>query len=187
MAGADHHYHSGELASNAYDGGVVPAPTDRLVFRTWRDADLPLALALFGDPRVTSLVGGPFDELAVRARLAAEIATELAYGYQYWPIFLRDGAQVGCCGLKPRSRDVLELGFYLRVEHWGRGLATEAGRSVVAYAFGTLGARELFAGHHPDNAGSGRTLDKLGFRYTHHELYPPTGEDHPGYRLMPAG
>lgn len=163
----------------------VPPPTARLAFRTWRDDDLPLARAVFGDTRVTALVGGPFDDAQVEARLAAEIATQRDHGYQYWPVFLHDATHVGCCGLKPRApaQRIYELGFYLRVEHWGRGYAVEAGRGVIAFAFDVLGAASLFAGHHPDNDGSRRTLDKLGFRFTHHELYPPTGLMHPGYAL----
>jgi RimJ/RimL family protein N-acetyltransferase len=152
-----------------------------LVFRTWRDDDLPLARELFGDPRVTAKVGGPFDEPQVRARLAAEIAMQVAHGYQYWPMFC-DGAHVGCCGLKPRAH-MLELGFYIRTDQWGRGFATEAARSVIAHAFEVLDVPALFAGHHPENRGSQHTLEKLGFRYTHHELYPPTGLQHPGYVL----
>jgi RimJ/RimL family protein N-acetyltransferase len=165
---------------------AVPAATARLSFRTWREDDLPLVRALFGDARVTELVGGPFDDAQLRARLAAEIAMAREHGFQYWPIFLQDGTHVGCCGLKPRAPRVHELGFYLRVEHWGRGYAIEAGRSVIALAFGALGATELFAGHHPRNVGSRTVLDRLGFRYTHDELYPPTGLEHPGYRLVPS-
>lgn len=185
---------------------AVPAPTPRLTFRTWTDDDLPLARALFGDPRVTALVGGPLSDDQVRARLATEIATEREHGYQYWPIALsgRTAAlsgdtaalsggtaalsgdiAVGCCGLKPRdpAQRIHELGFYLLADHWGHGYAVEAGRSVIAFAFDELGAASLFAGHHPDNAGSKRTLEKLGFQFTHHELYPPTGLMHPGYAL----
>jgi len=179
----------------------APAPTVRLAFRTWCDDDLPLAQALFGEPRVSALVGGPFDAAQVAARLATEIATQRDHGYQYWPIFLRRGGvpsaagssespldattHVGCCGLKPRdpAQRIYELGFYLRIEHWGQGYAVEAGHSAIAFAFDVLGAASLFAGHHPDNAGSQRTLEKLGFRFTHHELYPPTGLMHPGYEL----
>jgi ribosomal-protein-alanine N-acetyltransferase len=162
---------------------LAPQPTARLSFRTWRDDDLALALALFGDPRVTALVGGPFDEAAVRGRLAAKIATQRDLGFQYWPIFLHDGSFVGCCGLKPRGERVHELGFYVLPAHWGRGYATEAARGVIDFAFDELGVTSLFAGHHPDNAGSRATLEKLGFRYTHDELYPPTGLEHPGYEL----
>lgn len=167
-----------------------PAATARLTFRTWRDADLPLARALFGDPQVTALVGGPFSDAQIAARLATEIATQAAHGYQYWPMFARSAADeaagfVGCCGLKPRdaAANIHELGFYIRPPYWNQGYAVEAGRAVIAFAFATLGARGLFAGHHPNNAGSKRTLEKLGFRYTADELYPPTGLMHPGYEL----
>jgi RimJ/RimL family protein N-acetyltransferase len=164
---------------------ILPAPTTRLAFRAWRDDDLPLAQALWGDPRVAALVGGPFDEHQVRARLDAELANQRDHGISYWPVAIAEGTDVGCCGLKPRdpARKVYELGFYLRADHWGHGFAVEAGRSVIAFAFDTLAAPALFAGHHPENHGSRRTLEKLGFRYTHHELYPPTGLEHPGYEL----
>ncbi len=54
---------------------------------------------------------------------------------------------------------------------------------MIAYAFDRLRAEALLAGHHPENHGSRRTLEKLGFRYTHDENYPPTGLLHPGYEL----
>jgi RimJ/RimL family protein N-acetyltransferase len=161
----------------------VPAPTARLAFRLWRDDDLPLAMALWGDPRVARLVGGPFSDEAVAGKLATELVNQRTHGIAYWPL-VSGGADVGCCGLKPRSAKSLELGFYLRVEAWGQGLAAEAARSVIAYAFGPLDVPALFAGHHPDNLGSRRTLEQLGFRYTHHEHYAPTGLEHPGYELL---
>jgi [ribosomal protein S5]-alanine N-acetyltransferase len=163
----------------------LPAPTDRLTFRAWRETDLPLAMQLWGDPAVSRLVGGPFDESAVRQRLASELANQRNHGIAYWPIALAN-ADIGCCGLRPRepARKIYELGFYLVPAHWGGGIAVEAARSVVAHAFDRVGARALFAGHHPDNVGSKRVLEKLGFCYTHLELYPPTGLEHPGYELL---
>ena len=171
------------MASDAH-----PAGTDRLAFRLWREEDLPLARALFGDPRVTALVGGPFDDATVEARLAAEISCQRTHGYSYWPVFVADDF-AGCCGLKPRdpAARMYELGFYLRPAFWGRGLAVEAGRAVVAFAWEVLGATGLFAGHHPENHGSRGALGKLGFRYVHDELYPPTGLMHPGYELCRPG
>jgi [ribosomal protein S5]-alanine N-acetyltransferase len=167
---------------------TVPLLTSRLVFRAWRDDDLPIATALFGDPKVTALVGGPFDERAVQERLATELANQRTHAIAYWPIFEYGGELVGCCGLKPRvpERRSYELGFYLRPAYWGRGFAAEAGQSVITHAWDVLDAATLFAGHHPENHGSRRALEKLGFRYTHHELYPPTGLEHPGYELVRA-
>lgn len=167
----------------------VPEPTERLKFRSWREDDLPLARLMFGDPRITAQIGGPFDEATVVARLAAELANQRDQQIAYWPILLYGSREIGCCGLRPRDpeRRVYELGFFLQPPYWGQGFAAEAGTSVVAYAFGKLGAARLFAGHHPENQASQGTLEKLGFHYTHHEIYPPTGLEHPCYELRPGG
>jgi len=163
--------------------------TSRLGFGTWSGGDLALATSLWGDARVTRLIGGPFSQRRIEERLALEISTQARHGFQYWPLFrLADGAHVGCAGLRPVDgrEGVLELGFHLRPEHWGRGYATEAARAVIAYAFTTAAAAALVAGHHPQNHASRRVLLRLGFRHTHDAHYAPTGLDHPTYLLTAA-
>ncbi len=157
---------------------VLPDNSARLRFRWWAADDAPLAKALWGDPEVTRLIG----RSDWRERLAAELELEKTHGLQYWPIFAGE-AHVGCCGLRPKAGDVLELGFHLRREHWRKGFAEEAGRAVISHAFGALEANALFAGHHPENAASKRTLERLGFQYRHDELYAATGLMHPSYLL----
>ncbi|HTS11303.1 MAG TPA: GNAT family N-acetyltransferase [Candidatus Limnocylindrales bacterium] len=160
--------------------------TGRLGFRCWDAGDLRLAMELWGDPEVTAMIGGPFTEEMVRARLEREIAQMRERGVQYWPIFLREGGEhVGCAGLRPYRDEarVYELGFHLRRAFWGQGFASEAGRAAIEYGFGTLGAEALFAGHHPKNEASRAVLLKLGFVREGEELYPPTGEMHPAYWL----
>lgn len=141
-------------------------------------------MALWGDPAVTKYLGGPFSSEQVQQRLETEIANMETYGIQYWPIFLLPHLEhTGCCGLRPRKPEerVYELGVHLRQPYWGMGLAEEAASAAARYAFEVLQAQELFAGHHPNNAASRRMLQKSGFVYSHDELYPPTGEMHPGY------
>lgn len=160
--------------------------TARLGFRRWSTNDLPLALALWGDPQVTRFIGGPFSHEEVREKLDGEIALMRVRHVQYWPLFLlRGDDHVGCAGLRPYRLDdhVYEMGFHLRPAYWGRGLAVEAGHAVIAYAFERFGATALFAGHHPANAASRSVLEKLGFNFTHEELYPPTGLKHRSYLL----
>jgi [ribosomal protein S5]-alanine N-acetyltransferase len=160
--------------------------TARLGFRQWATEDWALALQLWGDPEVTRLTGGPFPGEKIRARFETELANGAAYGVQYWPMFLlADGDFVGCCGLRPYKLDeqIYEIGYHLRPVHWRRGIAEEAARAVAVFAFETIGASALFAGHHPQNEGSRRVLQKLGFCYTHDRLYPPTGLMHPAYLL----
>jgi RimJ/RimL family protein N-acetyltransferase len=160
--------------------------SQRIGFRPWTHDDLDRAIGLWGDPKVTQLIGGPFSAEQIRDRLAREIANMTEYGVQYWPIFLlSNDAHLGCCGLRPYKPDqhIYELGFHLRSAYWGQGFASEAARAVIAYAFDALEATGLFAGHNPANEVSRHVLEKLGFRYTHDEFYPPTGLHHPSYLL----
>jgi [ribosomal protein S5]-alanine N-acetyltransferase len=160
--------------------------TKRLGFRHWLASDSSLAELLWGDLNVTRLFGGPFSIQEIHERLAREIESSRAHNIQYWPVFLLvNGTFAGCCGLRPYKLEerILELGFHFRSVYWGKGFASEAGQAAITYAFSVLGAKGLFAGHHPENAASGRVLEKLGFQFTHQELYPPTGEMHPSYFL----
>ncbi len=150
--------------------------TDRLGFRCWTDDDFGLALELWGDPEVTRFIDarGRWSDGQARERLKREIATQRAHGIQYWPIFLLvSDEHVGCCGLRPydESRQVLEIGFHIVRRHWGHGYATEAARATIAYAFESLSAKALFAGHSPANDASRHLVQKLGFRYTHDEYH----------------
>jgi ribosomal-protein-alanine N-acetyltransferase len=160
--------------------------SERLGFRRWSPRDFKLAWGLWGDPEVTRWIGGPFSEEQVRERLAREMATAKSVGVQYWPVFLlATGEHAGCCGLRPYDLEarIFALGFHIRPLYWGRGIAGEAARAVLAHAFSELGAASLFAGHNPRNDPSRRLLGKLGFKYSHDELYPPTGLQHPSYFL----
>jgi len=161
--------------------------SERLGFRRWAAADMELAWELFGDPAVSKFVGGPFTREAVRQTIQNHMAWQEGHGVQYWPMFTLEGGEfAGCCGLKPRPEPgAYELGFYLKPACQGKGYATEAARAVAGYAFGTLKVKELYAGHHPQNAASRGTLAKAGFVYLREELYPPTGLLHPLYRLLP--
>jgi [ribosomal protein S5]-alanine N-acetyltransferase len=161
--------------------------TKRIHFRLWTADDLPLAIRLWSHPDVTRLVADlcPSEETA-RKRLEIETRNLATHGIQYWPIFLRDtGEPLGCCGLRPFQENVFEIGAHLFPQFWGQGLALEALQCVVEHAFATLKVKGLFARHHPQNHGSRRLLEILGFRYTHDDFLPQTGLNHQSY-LLPA-
>lgn len=160
--------------------------TDRIGFSRWSEEDLPLAQSLWGDPKVTRYIcaSGSFSSRDIENRLQQEIANNKAFGIQYWPIFeLASGEFLGCCGLRPREGRQYELGFHLRPQFWGQGLAAEAARAVICYAFDILEADSLFAGHNPRNVNSGKVLKKLGATCVGEEFYAPTGLNHPSYLL----
>jgi RimJ/RimL family protein N-acetyltransferase len=161
--------------------------TERLGFRRWTAEDWELARELWGDLEVTKFFGGPFSEEAIRKRFEAQIRNQAEVGFQYWPIFeLASGEFVGCCGLRPYwpEKVVHELGFHLRPKFWGKGLAVEAARAVIPYGFDVIGGKGLSAGHHPGNLNSKKVLERLGFRYSHDELFEALGILIPYYLLM---
>lgn len=160
--------------------------TERLRFGIWQTDDTLLAETIWGDPEVTNLTGGPFTVAEVIQRLELEIENWRLHQIQYWPVFrMNGGALAGCCGLRPRdvAAGIAELGFQFCRDAWGQGFATEAATAVIDRAR-SQGLVALIAGHHPENQASKRTLLRLGFSYTHDELYPPTGMVEPCYELQ---
>jgi ribosomal-protein-alanine N-acetyltransferase len=91
------------------------------------------------------------------------------FGYGLWT--LRDrgsGAFVGRGGIQPVTIDgvdEVELGYALRPEWWGRGLATEVSRAALALAFERLDLPNVVAFTMPTNVRSRRVIEKLGFTF----------------------
>ncbi len=75
-----------------------------------------------------------------------------------------DRAFVGWWTLQrdPDDDFTAELGYRLRREAWGRGLATEGSRALLDHAFGTLALPRVWAQTMAVNTGSRRVMEKLG-------------------------
>jgi RimJ/RimL family protein N-acetyltransferase len=85
-------------------------------------------------------------------------------------ITLRDKTVIGACGVTAQEQTP-ELGYWLGVEHWGKGYATEALHAVIDYAFTDLEHIALQAGARVTNPASRRVLEKCGFQWTGVGLY----------------
>ncbi len=141
--------------------------TERLLHRAFTVADAEAFLALNGDPEVMRLTGEPPLRSLEEARAAI-----LGYpdfderGYGRWACVLKEtGRIVGFCGLKYLSElDAVDLGYRFLPDHWGRGLATEAGRASLGFGFEVLGLDRIIALVLPENLASIRVLEKLGMR-----------------------
>ncbi|WP_245884366.1 GNAT family N-acetyltransferase [Tumebacillus permanentifrigoris] len=58
-----------------------------------------------------------------------------------------------------------DLGYDLAREYWGRGIMTEILKRVLAFGFEEMGLNRIEASSAPENVGSRRVLEKLGFAY----------------------
>jgi len=60
---------------------------------------------------------------------------------------------------------VRQLGFSLSSKYWGMGIMTEAVKLVIDYIFKHTDCEVIEVGHHSDNYGSKRVIEKCGFNY----------------------
>ena len=58
-----------------------------------------------------------------------------------------------------------ELGYWLGVDYWGRGIATQAARRLVRFGFESFELERIFATVKADNPASARVLEKAGFTF----------------------
>ncbi|MDP2619043.1 MAG: GNAT family N-acetyltransferase [Hyphomicrobiales bacterium] len=141
--------------------------TARLILRAPRPVDAAALAALANDPRVVENTGRlpyPYGEEDARRWIASPVAAREAR----FAIVLKppDGRLVGVVGFdRLEGGDAPDLGYWLGEPHWGRGLATEAARAVVDFAFLAHGYKRLAAGCRITNAASRRVLEKCGFQY----------------------
>jgi [ribosomal protein S5]-alanine N-acetyltransferase len=144
-----------------------PLETKRLAFSVFDEADLPDLAALLSDPQVMRFtIRGVRDIAGARTVLREFQAAQQRHGFSKWALRRRDtGAFVGYCGLNVFSidgRPEVELGYRLAVEHWRQGLATEAGRGVLEWAFRLKRLPSVVGFLDPANTASVRVLEKLG-------------------------
>ena len=80
-------------------------------------------------------------------------------------------APIGMVGISWSENDAPELGYWLGVEHWGQGFATEAARAIIDYFFEEFDAEHLYAGARVTNPSSRNVLEKCGFQWSGVELH----------------
>ena len=141
--------------------------TDRLVLRELRLTDAAEVASGAGDKRVARYliqVPSPYPVSLARRWIAGRIDWwESGRGVTY-AIARRDGEPLlGTVSLRRFSRDRrAELGYWLGHRAWGKGLATEAARALVAFGFEHLDLARIYAQVLAGNTGSAHVLDKLG-------------------------
>jgi RimJ/RimL family protein N-acetyltransferase len=144
---------------------VVPVlATARLVLRAPRRSDGKAIATLANDRRIaanTARIPHPYGIEDAEKFIAAVNKRE---GEACFVITL-DGAPIGVCSIDLRE-DGPEMGYWLGVPYWGRGLATEAARALIDHAFGDLEHDTLISGARVNNPASRRVLEKCGFQWT---------------------
>jgi len=139
----------------------------RIRLRGPRPDDAAAVFALFSDPAVMLYWSRPpMTLLDEAAGLIAEMEQAFAQRDKInWVVVGKDDAVIGTCTLFhfDARHHRAEVGYSLRSEFWGRGLAREAVGAMLDWAFRTLRLHRIEADIDPRNDGSRRILERLGF------------------------
>jgi RimJ/RimL family protein N-acetyltransferase len=137
--------------------------TDRLLLRPFRFDDLDDVLAYATDEKWAHYlfaIPQPYTGRNGEEFVARAVLTD----WEKEPMFaiVLDGKVVGGINLKvDKGHELAELGYSIAREHWGQGLATEAGRAVIGWGFPACDLQKIFARADANNRGSWRVMEKL--------------------------
>lgn len=144
--------------------------TDRLILRDWREEDWPLFWEATNTPSVMRWLGGICDGAKRDAAQQRLLSYEREHGHTFWCVERRgDGAILGFCGLKRSNQaggplGMMEAGWRLREDAWGKGYAREAATASLDLAFDRFGADEVIAMTVQRNTASWGLMQRLGMR-----------------------
>ena len=155
--------------------------TERLILRPWEEADAEECYKYAKDPRVGPMAGWPVHTGVENSR---RIIRDILIAPETYAIVLKEtGLPVGSIGLHhnelAEKEDEAELGYWLGVPYWGRGIVPEAARAILRHAFEDLGLDRVWCCYFDGNERSKRVQKKLGFRYQRtieHAPVPQLGE-----------
>lgn len=149
----------------------LPTPalrTARLQLRHFNDEDANALFALHSSAHVLRYWDAPpWSERGRAERFIAECRrmAEEGTGARLAVDRVSDGAFIGWCSLTRLNLDYrsASMGYCLDDAAWGHGYMTEAGHTLLGWAFDTLNLNRVQAETDTRNAASARVLDKLGF------------------------
>jgi RimJ/RimL family protein N-acetyltransferase len=163
--------------------GAISLETPRLLLRRWQSNDLDGFAAVNAQPEVMRYIndGRALNRAETAERLAAYQRHWDDHGFGLYAVQLKEtGELAGFTGLAvptflPEIMPAVEIGWRLGRAYWGRGVATEAARHVVAHARAELGLRRLVSIHVVGNEASARVMMKLGMTLERETVQPDTG------------
>jgi [ribosomal protein S5]-alanine N-acetyltransferase len=163
--------------------------TDRLILRRWIEADLEPFARMNRDPAVMEFfprTQTPEESAAMVQRTTTSFEER---GYGRFALELKTtGEFIGFTGFSWVSSSdhwfapCVEIGWRLKKEAWGFGLATEAAQFCLDYGFLTLGLHEIYSYTSLLNKRSENVMRKLGMTRAGEFEHPMI---EPGHVLRP--
>jgi RimJ/RimL family protein N-acetyltransferase len=155
---------------SAADPGIPTLTTERLVLRPFGPDDLDELAVIHAEesfwwyPRRAGM-----EKEETAQFLERVVARYESDGFGIEALLERaTGRMIGWAGLAvphflPQILPAVEVGWRLSGPFRGKGLATEAGTAAVDFGFTQGGLIRIVSIYEPENAASGRVMERLGF------------------------
>ena len=146
--------------------------TERLILRPWEESDAESLYEYAKNPEVGPIAGWPVHTSVENSR---EIIRDVLSAEETYAVCLReDNKAIGSVGLMIGEHSNLnlpeeegEIGYWIGVPFWGRGLIPEAVQELIRHGFEDLKLKRLWCGYFDGNIKSRRVQEKCGFVYHH--------------------
>ena len=146
--------------------------TERLVLRPWEEADAADLFRYASHPDVGPIAGWPVHTSVENSR---QIIRDILSAPETYAVVLKEtGRPVGSIGLMIGEASNIgipdtegEIGYWIGVPYWGRGLIPEATREIMRHGFEDLGLKRIWCGYFDGNEKSKRVQEKCGLKYHH--------------------
>jgi len=140
--------------------------TPRLILREFSRDDVDALARVLSDTETMRFYPAPLDCTGVENWIARNRRRYANNGHGLWAMVLKaNGELIGDCGLTIQDVDganEIEIGYHVRCDLWGQGLATEAARACRDFGFARLPVDRLVSIIPPENLPSRRVAEKNG-------------------------
>src|SRR3981081_791546 len=139
--------------------------TERLMLRRPTLADVKAIARLANDRRIaenTRRLPHPYSQ-----DHAIEFVRAIANGSRETVFLIENNyTPTGVVAVDWREPDAPELGYWLGVEYWGQGFATEAARAAIDFTFEEFDVEHMVSGARGTNPSSRNILEKCSFQWS---------------------
>lgn len=156
-----------------------------VLLRQWIESDLGPFASMNADLEVMRFFPRPLSIEESRLVFERFQQTIDRQGWGLWAVEV-DGEFAGFTGLSEPKFSAhftpcVEIGWRLRREYWGRGIAWEAAKQAEDYAFSVLRLDQLVSFTAESNGRSRRLMERLGFSHDPNDdfMHPSLEEGHP--------
>ncbi len=140
--------------------------TQELIFREYTHNDFYELRKIISDPDVMKYFAKPYDDDGVRHWIDWCIQSYSDFGFGLWAVILKENGQyIGDCGISIQiagNKFVPEIGYHLKPEYWGKGIATKAAAACKEWAFLNTPFNKLYSIMNEKNVASYRVALKNG-------------------------